>query len=151
MPDKVFTPVDPNFAERVRASFARQTFMRTLGVTVTLLEPGRCELTMPFHPGFCQQHGYLHAGVVTSVSDSACGYAAYSLMPADSSVLSIEFKQNLLAPAIGETLIARAAVIRSGRNISVAQADAYVVRQGVEKQIGVMTATLMCLHGSSDT
>lgn len=151
MPSGAFTPVDPDFAARIRASFARQTFMQTLGVSIALLEPGRCELTMPFHPGFCQQHGFLHAGAVTTVSDTACGYAAYSLMPADSSVLTVEFKQNLLAPAVGKLLVARAAVIRSGRNISVAQADAFVVRQGVEKQIGVMTATLMCMHGTPET
>lgn len=143
-------PADPDFAARVRASFARQTIMRTLGVSMTGLEPGWCELTLPFRPDLCQQHGFLHAGVVTTVSDSAAGYAAYSLMPADSSVLSIEFKQNLLAPAVGDRLVARARVVRAGRNISVVAAEAFAVTDGREKQVGLMQATMMCMHGTPD-
>lgn len=146
----MFVAKDPDFDARVRASFARQAIMKTMGVELTALEPGKCELTMPFNADFTQQHGFFHAGVVTTVSDSAAGYAAYSLMPADSSVLSIEFKQNLLAPAIGDTLIARAEVVRAGRSITVVESRAYMVAGGEEKLTGMMVATMMCMHGRPD-
>ncbi len=146
----MFVPADPNFDPRVRASFERQTFMRTLGVRMTALTPGKCELTLPYQPSLCQQHGFLHAGVVTTVSDTAAGYAAFSLMPADSSVLSVEYKQNLLAPAVGDELIARGEVIRAGRNITVVLTHAYTRREGTEKLVGLLQATIMCMHGMQE-
>ena len=124
--------------------------MRTLGVTMTALSPGRCELSMPSDAAFTQQHGFLHAGIVTTVSDSASGYAAFSLMPAASTVLTVEFKQNLLAPAAGETLIARATVIRPGRQLSVVQCQAVMRSDGVEKPVGLMQATMICLADRPD-
>ena len=97
-----FQPKDANFADRVRASFARQRVMRTLGVEITRLAPGEIELAMLFEAAFTQQHGFVHAGIVATVLDSACGYAAFSLMPADAAVPTVEFKTNLLAPAKGK-------------------------------------------------
>jgi uncharacterized protein (TIGR00369 family) len=137
------------FEEKVRASFARQKAMETLGVTISRVEPGEVELAMPFNADFTQQHGFLHAGTVTTALDSACGYAAYSLMPAEASVLSIEFKVNLLAPAKGETFRFLGKVIKSGRTISVCEGHAFAVTGGVEKLIATMTATMMAVgwHG----
>lgn len=146
----MFKPHDPDFEARTRASFGRQAMMKTLGVEMAAVGPGTCELVMPFNPAFTQQHGFLHAGAVTTVADSAAGYAAYSLMPADASVLSIEFKQNLLSPAIGDTLICRAEVVRAGKTITVVDCRAFMVNQGREKLVGMMVATMMCMHGRSD-
>ncbi|MGC2855580.1 PaaI family thioesterase [Novispirillum sp. DQ9] len=146
----MFEPQDPDFKARTRASFDRQAMMKTLGVEMTVIEPGRCELVMPFNRDFTQQHGFLHAGAVTTVADSAAGYAAFSLMPADSSVLSIEFKQNLLSPAIGDKLIARAEVVRAGKTITVVDCRAFMVNKGQEKLVGMMVATMMCMHGRTD-
>src|SRR5687767_9386337 len=113
-----FQAQDPNFERRVRESFARQQLMHTLGATLTLVEPGVVEIELPYRTELTQQHGFIHAGVHASVLDSACGYAALSLMTADAAVLSIEFKVNMLAPAQGERLIARAEVKRAGRTNS---------------------------------
>ncbi len=96
-----FIPKDPNFAERVRASFARQQVMKTLGAEIVRLAPGEIELAMPYAAAYTQQHGFMHAGIISTVLDSACGYAAFSLMPAESAVLTVEFKINLIAPAKG--------------------------------------------------
>jgi uncharacterized protein (TIGR00369 family) len=111
-----FVPKDPNFADRVRASFARQRVMQTLGVEIVNLKPGMVELSMPFAPEFTQQHGFVHAGIIATVLDSVCGYAAFSLMPADAAVLTVEFKTNLVAPAKGEQFIFRAHVLKPGRH-----------------------------------
>lgn len=146
-----FAPADPDYAQRVRDSFERQAAMRSLKVALTGLAPGRCELTMPYDPAFAQQHGFLHAGIVTAIADSAAGYAAYSLMPADSSVLTVEFKQNLLAPAKGETLVARAEVVRPGRQLTVVQSRALMLSGGAEVPVALMQATMICLHGRSDS
>jgi uncharacterized protein (TIGR00369 family) len=141
---------DPAYAERVRASFGRQSFMTTLGAELVRVEPGQCEIHLPYRADLCQQHGYIHAGVTTTLADNAAGYAAYSLMPANSAVLTVEFKVNLLAPAVGERLIARAHVRRSGKTISVVHADVFAVQGGKEKLVAVMLATMMCLPETPD-
>jgi uncharacterized protein (TIGR00369 family) len=141
---------DPNFADRVRQSFARQQLMHTIGATLTKVEAGIVEISIRNRQDLTQQHGFMHAGVVAAILDSACGYAAFTLMPADSAVLSIEFKVNLLAPAKGEQVIARASVKRSGRNITVCTADAYAVEEGKHKLVATMMGTMMCLSGRSD-
>lgn len=128
---------------RVAASFARQAVMATFGAELGPVEPGRVEITLPFSPGLTQQHGFLHAGVVATVLDSACGYAAYSLMPEGAGVLSIEFKINLLAPAKGERFRFAAAVLKAGRTITVAEGKAYATSEGVEKLVASMSCTLM--------
>ena len=109
------------------------------------LEPGRCVLEMPVRPDLCQQNGFVHAGATTAIADTAAGYAAYSLMPAEANVLTVEFKMNLLNPAEGEALIARAQVIKPGRTLMVVRSDVFGVRAGEEKQVATMLATMMCL------
>src|SRR5262245_7136498 len=105
------SPANPNFADEVRQSFARQSLMRLIGADLSLVEPGIVEITLPYRADLTQQNGYVHAGIITAIADTACGYAAFTLMPAGSAVLSVEFKVNLLRPAAGETFRARAEVI----------------------------------------
>ena len=141
-----FQPKDPHFADRVRASFARQRMMQTLGVEITRIGPGEIELAMPYEAAFTQQHGFIHAGIMATVLDSACGYAAFSLMPDDAAVLTVEFKTNLLAPASGTRFIFRDEVIKPGRTLTISEARAYAQRDGAEHLIATMTGTLMAMH-----
>ena len=145
-----FQAQDPNFENRVRESFARQQLMQTLGATLTLVEPGVIEIELAYRADLTQQHGFLHAGVIASVLDSACGYAAFSLMPADAEVLSVEFKINLLAPARGERLLARAEVKRAGRTVTVCSADAFMLEGVQRKAVATMLGTMMSVRGRSD-
>ena len=143
----ITTPSDPQFRERVRASFAKQVFMATLGATLERVEPGEVDIALPHHPSLVQQHGLVHAGALAAVLDSACGYAAFSLMPADAGVLSIEFKLNLLEPAKGERFVARGRVLRAGRTIHVCRADAVAFEGGRETIVATMQGTMMCVMG----
>jgi uncharacterized protein (TIGR00369 family) len=143
-------PQTPHFERIVRDSFATQRIMSTLGATLTNVSPGRVEIRLPFHSNFTQQHGFLHAGVVTTILDSACGYAALSVMPEGVGVLSIEFKTNLLAPARGDVLIARAEVVRSGRTITVCKADGLMTAAGDENIVATMLATIMAVRDRPD-
>jgi uncharacterized protein (TIGR00369 family) len=145
-----FTTPDPNFRARITESFARQTAMATLGIRLESVEPGKVTLAMPFGAHLSQQHGFVHAGVITTGLDSACGYAAFTLMPADAAVLSIEFKVNLLAPAKGESFVMRGEVIKPGRTITVCEGKAYALSGGAEKLIATMTATMMTVAGRED-
>src|SRR3984885_8570777 len=140
-----FQPKDPNFAERVRASFARQRMMQTLGVEIARIVPGEIELAMPYGAAFTQQHGFIHAGVIATVLDSACGYAAFSLMPADAAVLTVEFKTNLLAPAKGERFLFRAHVVKPGRTLTVCDGQAFAIDNGAERLVATMNGTLMAV------
>jgi uncharacterized protein (TIGR00369 family) len=140
-----FEPKDPNFRQRVAASFQRQAVMRTLGIEIAGLEPGDIELTMPYAQPFTQQHGFVHAGIITTALDSACGYAAFSLMPAEAAVLTVEFKTNLLAPAKGERFIFRGKVIKPGRTLTFCDASAFAVEGTSERLIATMTGTLMAI------
>jgi uncharacterized protein (TIGR00369 family) len=124
--------------------------MHTMGARLTLVEPGVVEIELPYREDLTQQHGFIHAGVVASVLDSACGYAAYSLMLADAAVLSIEFKVNLLAPAKGEMIKVRAEVKRAGRTVSVCAADAFAIEAGQSKLVATMLATMMSVRGRDD-
>jgi uncharacterized protein (TIGR00369 family) len=142
-----FQPKDPNFAERVRASFARQRMMQTLGVEIARIAPGEIELAMPYGAAFTQQHGFIHAGVIATVLDSACGYAAFSLMPADAAVLTVEFKTNLLAPAKGERFLFRAHVVKPGRTLTVSDGRAFAIDGGGEERlVASMNDTLMAVY-----
>jgi uncharacterized protein (TIGR00369 family) len=141
-----FEPKDPNFAERVRASFGRQKVMATLGITIDELRAGEIVLRMPYHPLYTQQHGFMHAGIISTALDSSCGYAAYSLMSDDAAVLTVEFKTNLLAPAEGEFFIFRGHVIKPGRTLTICDSQAFAIRNGSEKLIATMTGTLMALY-----
>ena len=143
-------PADPEFIARVRASFARQAMMQTIGAVLETVAAGRAEISLPFRSDLTQQHGYLHAGVVATIADSACGYAAYSLMPADASVLTVEYKINLLAPATGDRFIARATVIRPGRTLTVVEADVFASVQGEERRIATMLATIIAVRDRPD-
>lgn len=140
-------PPDPDFDSRVRSSFAKQRLMQTMGASVDAVAPGRVTLRLPFREDLTQQHGFLHAGTLAALADSACGYAALTLMPRGAAVLSIEFKINMLAPAKGEVVVARGEVIRSGRNIMVCRADVVAVDRGSEKTVAAMQGTMMVVAG----
>ena len=145
-----FHPSNPAYAERVRDSFRRQHVMALLGAELSLLTPGECEIRLPYKPELAQQHGYFHGGIIGTIADSAGGYAAFTLMPVDSSVLTVEYKMNLLAPGDGDLLIARGRVLKSGRTLVVAQVDAFVVKGGRETLCATVLQTLMTMHGRSD-
>jgi uncharacterized protein (TIGR00369 family) len=140
-----FIPKDANFEARVQASFARQTAMTTLGIEVARQAAGEVELKMPYNTAFTQQHGFIHAGIITTALDTACGYAAFSLMSDDAAVLTVEFKTNFLAPARGEQFLFRARVLKPGRTITVCEGQAFAVERGEEKLIATMSCTLMAL------
>lgn len=140
------SPADPDFEARVRRSFEKQRVMHTLGVHLTRIAPGEVDLTLPFREDLAQQHGYLHAGVVTTVADSAAGYAALTLMPPGAAVLSIEFKVNLLAPAKGEAIVARGRVVKAGRTISVVHSDVFALEGGQEKLVSTLVGTMMVVQ-----
>jgi uncharacterized protein (TIGR00369 family) len=143
----MFTPSDPDFAARVRASYERQAAMRTLGATLALVEPGKVAIELPWAEPLTQQHGFLHAGMVATALDSACGYAAFSLMPVEAAVLTIEYKINLMAPAKGERFRMEGQVVKPGRTITVAEGRAFAIDGGREKLIATMSATLMAVVG----
>ena len=143
----VFEPRDPDYVQRVRASFERQAAMRTLGASLAAVRPGQVEITLPWSEPLTQQHGFLHAGMVSTALDSACGYAGFSLMPANAAVLTIEFKINLLAPAKGETFRMVGNVIKPGRTVTVCEGQAYAIEDGHEKLIATMGCTLMAVIG----
>lgn len=136
-------PADSDYESRVRESFARQRVMQLFGARLERVAPGAVDIAFPFREELTQQDGYVHAGVVTAVADSACGYAAYTLMPAGSGVLSVEFKVNLLRPAAGREFVAAARVIKAGRTLTVTRCDVHA-RSGTEtKLVATMTATMI--------
>lgn len=143
-------PRDPNFQRRVQASFARQAAMATLGVTLEEVLPGEVVLSLPFRADLTQQHGFLHAGIVTSVMDSACGYAALSLMEPGAAVLSVEFKVNLLAPARGAYFVAHGRVVKAGRTVTVVSGELRAFAEKSESEEGIvvaiMTGTMMAVR-----
>ena len=141
-----FSAVNPEFEQRIRGSFACQAFMTTLGATLGRVEPGAVDIQMVIRPELTQQHGFVHAGAVAAIGDSACGYAALSLMPADTGVLAVEYKINLMAPAVGEILIARGRVVRSGRTLSVCQAEMVAVAAGTERTVALLVSTVMTVR-----
>ena len=140
------SPQDPDFEARVRASFARQEAMKTLGIELLSVKPGEVELEMPYRQAFTQQHGFIHAGIITTALDSACGYAAFSLMPKDTAVLTVEFKTNLLAPAKGDCFAIIGRVVKGGRTITVCEGQAFDVQDGKPRLIATMTGTLMAIY-----
>ena len=141
------TAQDPQFGQRVRASFERQALMATLGATLARVAPGEVVIELPFRLEFTQQHGFLHAGIVTTLVDSACGYAALSLMDRESAVLSVEYKVNLLAPAVGERMRAVGRVIKPGRTLLVCSGEVIAVAEGKESVVTLMQATMMAVRG----
>jgi uncharacterized protein (TIGR00369 family) len=142
-----FEPRHPGFDTRTRESFARQAAMRTLGATLASVVPGRVTIELPWSEPLTQQHGFLHAGMVATALDSACGYAGFTLMPEEAAVLTIEFKINLLAPAQGERFRMVGTVIKPGRTVTVCEGHAYAIDGGREKLIATMGCTLMAVVG----
>jgi uncharacterized protein (TIGR00369 family) len=139
--------LDPDVAARVRDSLARQSFMNLLGVSLVHLAPGEVHLAFPVRPDLLQQHGQVHAGALASVMDSAAGYAAYTRMPEGSGVVSVEFKVNLLEPARGERIEARARIVRAGRTLTAVAAEAWAVGPEGERLVATLSGTMMCLVG----
>ena len=140
-------PKDPAFHARVQTSFDKQGLMRTLGASILHIAPGAVDIALSPNPAISQQHGFVHAGAVSSIADSAAGYAALSLMPPGVGVLTTEFKINLVAPAAGERIIARGRVIKAGRTLTLAQAEVFAEMQGKERLVALLTATLMAIEG----
>jgi len=143
-------PRDPGFAARVRASFARQGAMKTLGAELAAVEAGYCAIALVPRAEVAQQHGYVHAGVVAAIVDSAGGYAGFTLFPENASVLTVEFKLNLLAPASGERLVAEGFVVKSGRTLAVTRGEVHAEDGGKRTLVALMQQTLMVMHGKND-
>ena len=141
---------DPDIRRRVADSFARQGAMAHLGAELVSVVPGAVEIRLPFRQEVAQQHGFFHGGVVATIGDSAGGYAGYSLMPAGSSVLTVEYKINMVAPARGEALVARGKVVKAGRTLTVCTVEVFAQDQGRETLCSVMQQTLICLADRAD-
>ena len=145
-----FQPRDPNYAERVRASFRLQHAMSLIGAEMALVEPGYVEIHLPHKAEITQQHGFIHGGVVGMIADSAAGYAAMTLVPEGASVLTVEYKLNLMAPADGTALIARGEVVRPGRTLIVTRAEVVAIKDGREVSCALMQQTIMVMPGRAE-
>ncbi|MFQ5993792.1 MAG: PaaI family thioesterase [Acidiferrobacterales bacterium] len=139
------TPSDPGYAERVHQSFAQQQIMDLIGAALVDVQPGYCEIHLPYRPELSQQDGYFHAGIISTIADSAAGYAGFTLMPVHSRVLTVEYKLNLLRPGDGERLIARGHVVNAGKTLVIAKADVGVLKNGAEKMCATLLQTLFTL------
>jgi len=146
----MFHAADPGFEQRVRASYARQTAMRLIGATMERVAPGEVEIVLPAGANITQQHGFVHGGLIGAVMDTACGFASLTLMPESTGVLTVEYKINFLAPAAGERFRMVGRVRKSGRTLTLAEADAFAVRDGSERLIATMTATMMTIVGRDE-
>ena len=140
-----FKSLDSDFESRIRASFGRQMVMQTIGACLEGISPGEVRIELPFNPALTQQHGYLHAGIVGIIVDSACGYAAYTLMPAESEVLSVEYKINFISPAKGQTFVAIGRVVKPGRTVTVCAGDVWAYADGERKLVATMQSTMICV------
>lgn len=147
---KLFTPLDENYQSRVQNSFDRQQCMASLNITMSKIEAGKVELSMPYNKLYTQQHGFIHAGIISTALDSACGYAAFTLMDPDAAVLTVEYKINLLSPAKGEVFLFEAEVLKPGRTITVAEGKAYACNGEEKKLIASMNGTLMAIMERND-
>jgi uncharacterized protein (TIGR00369 family) len=145
-----FTPLNPRYESRVRDSFARQRAMRLLGARLAEVRPGYCAIELPYREELTQQHGYVHAGIVSAIADSAGGYAGFTLFPEDASVLTVEYKLNLLAPAVGERLVAQAQVVKPGRTLAITRGEVYALAGGKRTLCTIMQQTLIVLAGKQD-
>ena len=145
-----FTPAFAGYAERARSSFARQGAMALIGAQIVDVRPGYCAIAITPRPEIAQQHGYVHAGIIGAIVDSAGGYAGYTLFPEDSSVLTVEFKLNLLAPAAGDRLVAEGHVVKAGRTLAITRGEVFAEADGGRTLVALMQQTLMVMHGKSD-
>lgn len=135
--------METGFDQRVRESYARQAAMASIGAVLTDVAPGDVTIELPFRPDLAQQHGFFHAGIVTMIVDTACGYAAYTLMPPGAAVLTVEYKVNFISPAAGEKLIGRGRVLKPGRTLTVCQGEVHAVNNGTQKLVATMLATMI--------
>ncbi|MDP6175075.1 MAG: PaaI family thioesterase [Rhodospirillales bacterium] len=145
-----FTVRDPNFAERVQKSFGAQGVMGHIGARMVAVRPGYCEIELPYSDSVSQQHGFFHGGIIGTIADSAGGYAAFSMMDAEDGVLTVEYKLNLMAPAVGVRLLARGQVLRPGRTLTVTRAEVSVFKDGHETVCAAMQQTMMRIAGRPD-
>jgi uncharacterized protein (TIGR00369 family) len=145
-----FEPSDPAWESRVRASFARQKMMETIGAVLERVAPGEVDIRVPFREAISQHHGFVHAGALTTAVDTACGYAALTLMPPGAGVLSIEFKVSLMSPGKGEAILARGRVVKPGRNVTFCHGEVFGVDAGRMKLVATMSATMMTVQGRPD-
>jgi uncharacterized protein (TIGR00369 family) len=145
-----FQPANPDYAARVRASFDRQGAMRLIGARLAEVRPGYCVIELPYRDDLTQQHGYIHAGIVSTIVDSAGGYAGFTLFPADASVLTVEYKLNLVAPAQGERFLAEAQVVKPGRTLTITRGEVYAEAGGRRSLCAIMQQTLIVLAGRDD-
>ena len=145
-----FKVLDPNFEQRVRESFSRQYFMSLIGASLAKVEPGYCEIHLNYKKDLSQQHGFFHGGIIGTLADNSAGYAAYSLMPANASVLTVEYKLNFIAPGAGDSLIGRGQVIKPGRTLTICKSDIFVVNNDFEQVSATALVTLMTMFGKSD-
>jgi uncharacterized protein (TIGR00369 family) len=146
----IFQPKDPDYAERVHASFKLQQAMGLIGAELAIVEPGYTEIHLPNRPEITQQHGFIHGGIVGMIADSAAGYAANTLTPAETSVLTVEYKLNLIAPADGERLVARGEVIKPGRTLLITRAEVFAIKQEQWTLCAVMQQTIMAMAGKRE-
>jgi uncharacterized protein (TIGR00369 family) len=145
-----FNSLDPNYQMKVRQSFLRQGFMKFIGAKLVEVKPGYCEIHVPYKKELSQQHGFFHAGVIGTIADNTGGYAAYSLMGAGSSILTVEYKLNLVAPGDGDLLIGRARVVKPGRTLTVCRSEVFVAKNGIEKLCAASLMTLMAMTAMAD-
>lgn len=150
MGEAVFVPLDPNYESRVRASFGRQGAMRLVGAVLDEVAPGYCAISLVPRAEVAQQHGYVHAGIVSAIVDSAGGYAGFTLFPMEASVLTVEFKVNLMAPAAGDRLVAEGFVVKAGRTLCITRGEVHAERNGARTLVALMQQTLMVMHGKAD-
>ena len=150
MNNKSFQPLDPDYEKKVRDSFSRQEFMNHIGAELVKVNPGYCEIHLKFKKVLTQQHGFFHAGIIGTIADNCGGYSAFSLMDAGSSILTVEYKLNLLAPGDGVLLIGRGRVIKPGRTLTVCSIEVFIVKDGIEKLCATSLMTLMTMTGKSD-
>jgi len=146
-----FKPQDPNYEIRVQESFKRQQVNDFIGAEIFSLKPGYCEIHLPFKNELSQQHGFFHAGIIATIADTAGGYAAFSLMPEEATVLTVEYKINLIGPAEGSKAMAHATVVKPGRTLTVCNVQVFVKKNNTEKLCAVTQMTVMCLKGKSDS
>jgi uncharacterized protein (TIGR00369 family) len=145
-----FKPKDIDFVTKVKDSFTRQKFMELINAKLVKVEPGFCEIHVPYDVNITQQHSFFHAGIVGTIADNAAGYAAFSLMDKNSSILTVEFKLNLIAPADGELLIGKSNVLKYGKTLTICRSDVFIVKNGVEKLCAASQSTLIELPNKSD-
>ena len=145
-----FQPKSSNYRKRIEESFNRQKFMQLINAKLIDVQPGFCEIHIPFDKTLTQQHGFFHAGIVSTIADNAAGYASFSLMDVNSSILTVEFKLNLLAPSDGEILIGRSNVLKNGRTLTICRSEVFVIKNGKEKLCAAAQSTLIELKNKSD-